>query len=93
MFNLERKAKEIHCLRCGDVYKPSPDVPAAEYPYCLGCNIAYSKKIMKLQDIKVSADEYKSKPGKRNGIKTEINKEKKKRVYLVTKGGVHEKTF
>lgn len=92
MFNLERKAKEILCLRCGDVYEPSHDVPTAEYPYCLSCNFSYSHKLMKLQEIKISADVFRSKPGKRNGMKTELDKKKKKRIYLVTKGGVHEKT-
>lgn len=93
MYNLERKASQVHCLTCGAVYKPIIGCSPVEYPYCIGCNMAQSKKLIKLQDIKVSADIFRCKPGKRNGIKTEVNKQKKRRIYLVTKGVVHEKAL
>ena len=78
MKTLEQKALALHCLTCKDEYTPVKDCLPAEYPFCMLCNMKEARGFFSLPIITLA--KYNSAPGKRNGKKTEVAMEKKRKL-------------
>lgn len=74
-------ANDTHCIQCQRIYKPDPNLDSTEYWNCSSCNAKEVREIVKLQNIRISADGFKTKPGKHNGRKSVINKEIRSKKY------------
>lgn len=70
------------CLSCNCNYRPDPNLPAIEYPYCGPCNSKETLSLVKLRDIVIAPynQEYKSRPSKRQGQKTFLHLQKRKKI-------------
>ena len=102
MLSLEQRATQLNCLTCKTPYIPAFGCSPAEYPNCTICNYKESQRIANLPKLTIIDYNNLTRPGKRNGKKTEakierkrmLNPKKKRGVYLVNKGRVeYEKTI